>query len=304
MRATSSELPRSGLPEPLACDRIDAVLLAALEEDRGSGDVTSRVTVPGTARARARLVARADGVLAGLAVFARAFELADPGARVRLLRADGETVAAGDELATVIGSARGLLLAERTALNFLQRLSGIATATARCVAAAAVPGARARILDTRKTTPGLRAFEKYAVRCGGGENHRMGLYDEALVKENHLALAGRPIEAVVADLRADSPGLRITVEARDAEEARAAVRGGADVVLLDNMTPDELRAIGGELRELAAALGREVELEASGGVTEANVGEIAATGVDRISIGALTHSPRALDLALYLEPLR
>jgi nicotinate-nucleotide pyrophosphorylase (carboxylating) len=160
-----------------------------------------------------------------------------------------------------------------------------------------------RILDTRKTTPLLRRFEKYAVRCGGGENHRFGLFDEVMVKENHIELAGRPIEAVLADLRrAVGTGVRITSEARDEEEARAGVDGGADVILLDNMTPGEMQRLCPILRDRAAALGRHVEIEASGGIDERTIGAVARSGVDRISVGAVTHSAPALDLSLDLEP--
>jgi nicotinate-nucleotide pyrophosphorylase (carboxylating) len=202
-----------------------------------------------------------------------------------------------------------LLLAERTALNFVQRLSGTATLTARFVRLAreAAGDKAPRILDTRKTTPGLRALEKYAVRCGGGENHRFGLFDEVMVKENHIELAGRSIEAVLSDLRGVlGPGVRITCEARDEKEALAAVDGGADVVLLDNMGAPELARLCPLLRARARErlqTARTVELEASGGVDERTIGAIAKSGVDRISIGALTHSAPALDLSLELEPL-
>ena len=286
----------------LPCGGLDELVRRALDEDRGSGDVTSESAVPAEARARARLLAKADGVLAGIEVFARVFRLCDREARIELLGRDGERVWRGRELARIEGRARALLLAERTALNLVQHLSGIATRTAGFVAR--VADLDVRILDTRKTTPGLRALEKYAVLCGGGHNHRMGLWDEALVKENHLALAGRPLEAVLADLRArGGPGLRITAEAESAEQARAAVRGGADVVLLDDLGVPEMTALCPQLRELARALGRSVELEASGGVTEENVRRVAESGVDRISIGALTHSVTALDLSLSLEAL-
>jgi nicotinate-nucleotide pyrophosphorylase (carboxylating) len=277
---------------------VDRVLRAALAEDEGSGDLTSRSAVPADARARGLLTAKSEGVLAGALVFARAFELCDPGARVERLLADGARLEPGALVATVEGSARALLLAERTALNFVQRMSGTATLTARFVQCAA---GRARILDTRKTTPGLRAFEKYAVLCGGGENHRFGLFDEVMIKDNHVELAGRPLEQVVREVRAGvGPDVRMTVEARDRDEALAAVRGGADVVLLDNMTPARMSALAPELRALAG--GRRVELEASGGITLDNLAEVAACGVDRISIGALTHSAPALDLSLSLEP--
>jgi nicotinate-nucleotide pyrophosphorylase (carboxylating) len=289
----------------------------ALAEDRGGGDLTSITAVPERARARARLIAKADGVVAGMHVFARAFELVDPTARIELAVEDGARFTRGAELARVEGSARALLAAERTALNFIQRMSGIATLTARYVALASAaasptepkspaspmsPGPR--ILDTRKTTPNLRRLEKYAVRCGGGENHRFGLFDEVMVKENHIELAGRSIPDVLADLRrAVGPSVRITCEARDEREARAGVDGGADVILLDNMTPAELARLAPLLRARARELGRTVELEASGGIDEKTIPLIAKSGVDRLSIGALTHSAPALDLSLELEPI-
>jgi len=284
----------------------------ALDEDRGGGDLTSVTAVPEKARARATLYAKSDGVLAGLEVFARTFQLCDRKAAVELLAEDGSRCHKGSRVATVEGMARALLLAERTALNFVQRLSGTATLTAHFVrlareAVGADGSGRApapRILDTRKTTPGLRLLEKHAVRCGGGENHRFGLYDEVMVKENHIRLAGRSIEAVLADLRrVVGTTVRITCEARDEAEAFAAVEGGADVVLLDNMSAAELSRLGPILRRRAQERGRAVELEASGGVDERTIAAVARSGVDRISIGALTHSAPALDLSLELEPL-
>jgi nicotinate-nucleotide pyrophosphorylase (carboxylating) len=295
--------PRRGLPPPLARELVERFVAPELDEDRGSGDVTSLHAVPEKARARAHLVSRSAGVLAGSALFARAFELCDPRARVEFLVQDGARIAAGQELARVEGSARALLTAERTALNFVQRLSGIATLTARFVERAAAGGS-ARVLDTRKTTPGLRLLEKYAVRCGGGENHRFGLYDEVLVKENHIELAGRPIPELLRGMRqALGPRMRIGCEARDEAEARAAVEGGADVVLLDNLQPAELARLCPLLREQARALGRRIELEASGGIDLESVAAFSKSGVDRVSVGALTHSAPALDLALDLEPL-
>ena len=284
---------------------IDRFVRPALEEDRGGGDLTSITAVPEKARARARLLAKSRGVLAGLDVFARTFELVDPGVKIAITQGDGTPFRPGDAIALVEGSARALLTAERTALNFVQRMSGTATLTARYVELArAGGGARARILDTRKTTPNLRLLEKYAVRCGGGENHRFGLYDEVMVKENHIELAGRPIVDVLRDLRrAVGPGVRITSEARDEKEARAGVEGGADVILLDNMSVAELARLVPLLREQARALGRAVELEASGGIDLSTTQAIAATGVDRLSVGALTHSAPAMDLSLELEPL-
>lgn len=298
--------PRCGLPEPLTRAQIDAVVVPALDEDRfgpertGVGDITSSHAVPEAARARARLVCKAKGRLAGLDVFARVVELCDPSARIELAARDGDAISPGQVLARFEGRARALLLAERTALNLIQRMSGTATATALYVERCA---GRARVLDTRKTTPNLRTFEKYAVRCGGGENHRFGLFDEAMVKNNHLDLAGRGLEEVVSDLRrALGPSVRITAEARDEAEALAGIAGGADVVLLDNFSVERLRSSCPRLRAAARERGRDVELEASGGITLETIAEFAGSGVDRISVGALTHSAPALDLSLYLEP--
>lgn len=298
--------PRVGLPPRLTCEQIDAVVLPALDEDRfgpgrsGSGDITSDNVVPAAARARARLVCKASGRLAGLDVFARVIEICDPAARTELLARDGDRIESRQVLARFEGRARALLLAERTALNLIQRMSGTASATALYVERC---GGRARVLDTRKTTPNLRTFEKYAVRCGGGENHRFGLFDEAMVKNNHLDLAGRGLREVLIDLRRTlGPAVRITAEARDEAEALAGVEGGADVVMLDNFSPERMRAACHKLRGAAAALGRTLEIEASGGITLDKIAAVAECGVDRISIGALTHSAPALDLSLYLEP--
>ncbi|MCC6409096.1 MAG: carboxylating nicotinate-nucleotide diphosphorylase [Planctomycetes bacterium] len=281
--------------------------MRALEEDCGRrpdgsyvfGDVTSDGAIPADRPARAKLVAKAHGVLAGLDVFARVFELCDPSAKLERLARDGQRIAPKDELLRIHGRARALLVGERTALNFVQRMCGTATLTAEYVALA---GGRARILDTRKTTPGLRLLEKYAVRCGGGENHRFGLYDEAMVKNNHLDLAGKDLTHVLRELRAKlGDDFVITAEARDEAEALAAVAGGADIVLLDNLTAERMRALCPRMR--AAAGARKLEIEASGGITLANLALVAQSGVDRISIGALTHSAPALDLSLYLEPM-
>ena len=277
---------------------IDEVVVRELAEDEGSGDLTS-AALPSSARARARLVAKAPGVFCGAELFARTFRRVDSSVEVVMTGADGDRVEPGQELGTIVGPARALLVAERTALNFAQRLSGIATLT-RAMVDAADP---VRVLDTRKTTPGLRRFEKYAVVCGGGENHRYGLWDQVLVKENHVELSARPMRELVETLRNDNPDVLVTVEARDETEALAAVGGGADVVMLDNMAPAEMARVGALVRAAAEERGRGVELEASGGVTLQTIGEVArASGVDRISVGALTHSAPALDLALYLEP--
>jgi nicotinate-nucleotide pyrophosphorylase (carboxylating) len=276
----------------------DARSAAGAPQGEGrTGDITSEHAIPAEARAQARLVAKSRGILAGLAAFARTVELCDPRAQVELLARDGGALEPGQVVARARGSARALLRAERTALNVVQRLSGIATLTARFVERA---GGRARILDTRKTTPGLRVLEKYAVRCGGGENHRFGLFDEAMLKNNHVDLAGRPLGELVQRLRAElGPRVRIHAEARDEAEGLSAVEGGADVVLLDNLSVERMTALCPRLR--AAARGRALEIEASGGVDLDSVAAIAASGVDRVSVGALTHSAPALDLSLYLE---
>ena len=281
---------------------VDAAIERALEEDRGSGDLTSAAIAPDV-RARARLLSKASGRLAGLGVFARVFELCDPQARIELLSRDGEAIEPGQVLARIEGQARAILLAERTALNFLQQLSGVATLTRRFVEAA---GGRARVLDTRKTTPGLRALQKYAVRCGGGRNHRMGLFDEAMVKDNHADLAEQPLAELLAGIRSRvGEGVRIHSEARTEEEALAGVEGGADVVMLDNMSVERMAALCPRLRAAARSRGRPLEIEASGGIALSTIGPVArAGGVDRISVGALTHSAPALDLSLDVEPLR
>jgi nicotinate-nucleotide pyrophosphorylase (carboxylating) len=277
---------------------LDRRLRAALDEDLGPGDVTTDTLVPADVRTRARLIARAHGIVAGLGAFARVFELLDSSARVQLALDDGARVAPDTVVAEVAGRARALLSGERTALNLVQRLSGIATLTARFVEACA---GRVRVLDTRKTTPGWRALEKHAVRCGGGESHRFGLFDEAMVKNNHVDLVRRDLVALVGALRARHPALRITAEARDEREALAAIAGDADVVLLDNFAPEALAALCPRLRVAARGRARPLELEASGGITLANAARFAASGVDRVSIGALTHSAPALDLSLRLE---
>jgi nicotinate-nucleotide pyrophosphorylase (carboxylating) len=264
----------------------------ALAEDVGSGDVTTTATVADDAAARALITQKAPGVLYGLDAAETAFSLCDPAARFTRLASEGEWREGGPVL-EVTGRAGALLTAERTALNFLQRLSGIATQTARYVAA--VEGTGARVLDTRKTTPGLRVLEKAAVAAGGGTNHRAGLYDAILIKENHAALAGGVAEAV-RRARAAAPELSLEVECRTPEEVREALEAGATHVLLDNMTPSQLRAIAAEVA------GRAV-LEASGGVTLDTIRAHADTGVQFVSVGALTHSAPALDLSLALEPL-
>jgi nicotinate-nucleotide pyrophosphorylase (carboxylating) len=278
---------------PLTAAEAEALVARALAEDVGAGDVTTLACVPATAQARACLVARTPLTVAGLPLAVAAFHALDPHLDLDLRVPDGAAVPAGDPLLEVSGPARPILTAERVALNFLQRLSGIATLAARFVAA--VAGTRARILDTRKTTPGWRALEKYAVACGGGVNHRFGLADLVLIKDNHLAaLAGErpnPVAAAVARARAARPYLKVEVEADTLEQVRQAVDAGADIILLDNLPP-------ARLREAAALVAGRALLEASGGVTLATVREVAETGVDFISVGALTHSAPAADLGL------
>ena len=278
--------------------QIDRLVLAALEEDAPWGDLTSQTFLPADARFAAALVAREPGVLAGGAIFAAAMRLTDPAIQTALLRRDAEAFAAGDVLATVEGPARAVLQAERVALNFVQRLSGIATLTARFVAEAA--GTRARVIDTRKTTPGLRLVERYAVRCGGGFNHRFSLSDAVMAKDNHLAVltAGgrRSLTEALREARARLPHTtHFEVEVDRPGQIEAVLAAGAETVLLDNFSPDQLRAA------VAQIAGRALT-EASGNVRLETVRAIAATGVDLISAGALTHSVRALDLGLDVAP--
>jgi len=271
---------------------LDRLLLAALQEDAGSGDITSELTVPAGLQAHAVLLAKQPGRIAGLPLAARVFGLVDPGVRWRPLLADGAGVTTCPTvLAEVAGNARGLLRAERIALNFLQRLCGIATVTARCVEIAA---GRLDILDTRKTTPGLRWIERYAVRVGGGKNHRFGLSDGILIKDNHLRAAGGVTVAVAAARRDGPQGLRVEVECTTLAEVREAVAAGAEIILLDNMAP-------ALLRDAVAVIGGRARTEASGGVTPATLAAVAATGVDAVSLGMLTHSAPALDISLEIE---
>ena len=269
----------------------------ALAEDLGDGDVTSDAIVPADARARARIVQKEPGVVFGLDLAAEAFRRTGAGELQRLAPEGECNPDVPADVAAIEGPARALLAAERVALNLLGHLSGVATLTARFVTAAASAAGGAAILDTRKTTPGMRALEKAAVAAGGGVNHRMGLHDAILIKENHVAIAGG-LEEAVRRARDAWPGMPIEVEARNAGEVAAALASGAERILLDNMGV-------GELRESVSArdrAGGHVKLEASGGVTLETVGAISATGVDFISVGALTHSAPTLDLSLLLEP--
>lgn len=265
----------------------------ALREDIGSGDVTTQSFVPENLEASARIVAREKAIVAGTATAAEVFRRVGADCKIDILRADGDEIGPNESAMEIRGSARGILTAERVALNFLQRLSGIATLTKQFVDAAANPNVT--ILDTRKTTPGLRALEKAAVVAGGGANHRFGLFDMVLVKDNHLA-CGRGLHSlaeIVAKIRAARPEVKIEIEADNLRQVRAVLAyADVDLILLDNMRPAQLR------EAVALAKAKNVKLEASGGVNLKNIRVIAATGVDFISIGALTHSARAIDFAL------
>lgn len=278
------------LLEPLPELLVEPLVRAALVEDLGrAGDITTAAVVPADARFRGAVVARQPGVVAGITTAAIAFRLVDPAVRIAVERPDGSLVAPGDAVLRLDGPARAVITAERVALNFLCHLSGIATATAGLVAAARPHPAR--ITCTRKTTPGLRALEKHAVRAGGGVSHRFGLDDGVLIKDNHIAVAGGVAEAVRRARRSVGHMVKVEVEVDDLDQLAAAMAEGPDAVLLDNMPPEILR------RAVAIVAGRAVT-EASGRITAATVGAIAATGVDIISAGWITHSAPALDLGL------
>jgi nicotinate-nucleotide pyrophosphorylase (carboxylating) len=272
-------------------ERYDPIA-AALNEDIGQGDITTDFFVPETLHATGRVTARENAIVAGTGAAAEVFRRVDPSMDIQILRRDGDEVVAGDPVIEVRGLARSILKAERVALNFLQRLCGIATFTRQFVDA--IGNHPAKVLDTRKTTPGLRTLEKAAVVAGGGVNHRFGLYDMVLVKDNHLATFGglSSFADRIRQLRRERPNVRIEVEADDLEQARAfAEVEGIDVILLDNMTP-------AQMREAIALRKDKIQFEASGGVTLKNVKRIAATGVDYISIGSLTNGARAIDIGL------
>jgi nicotinate-nucleotide pyrophosphorylase (carboxylating) len=273
----------------VATDTLERLAYAALAEDVGEGDVTTEATVDAGAAGSALLLIREPGIVCGLAIAEAVFRALDSEIRFEMLFDEGSNVDAGSAVALVSGPLRAILTGERTALNFFGRLSGIATLTKSYVDA--IEGTGAAILDTRKTTPGLRVLEKHAVRCGGGRNHRFGLDDAVLIKDNHLRAAGSLGEAV-ARARA-ATDLPIEVECDTLEQVGEAVAAGVDAILLDNMSPDDLGAA-------VALVRRRARLEASGGVTLENVRAVAETGVDEISIGALTHSARSLDVSLEL----
>jgi nicotinate-nucleotide pyrophosphorylase (carboxylating) len=269
-----------------------SLIEAALSEDVGDGDRTSEWTVPAESRSEAVIVAKQRLTVAGLTVAAEVFRAVDAGLSVGFRSGDSDDVEQGDVVMAIAGPTRSLLTAERTALNFLGRLSGIATLTRAFVAR--VEGTGARIVDTRKTTPGWRALEKMAVRAGGGSNHRMGLDDMVLVKDNHIAAAGG-LTAAIERIRRNNDGLPVEVEVRTEDELDEALEAGVKRILLDNMDPDRLRAAVSLVRERA---GESVTLEASGNVTLETVRDVAETGVDLISVGALTHSAAAADFSL------
>jgi nicotinate-nucleotide pyrophosphorylase (carboxylating) len=270
-------------------NEFDAIIEVALREDMPEGDITSESVIPADARSEAIFLAKEDGVLAGLPVARRVFEKIDPAVEFTEKFQDGAAFRKFDILACVEGPTMAILKGERTALNFLQRLSGVATVTRRFVDA--VQGTKAKILDTRKTTPGLRLLEKYAVKTGGGANHRLSLSDMVLVKDNHLRYVGSVAEAVRRSRGAAKPGVRIEVEAADLAQVRDALAAGADMIMLDNMTLEAMR-------EAVTLAGGRVPLEASGNMSLDRVRAVAETGVDFISVGALTHSARAVDISL------
>jgi nicotinate-nucleotide pyrophosphorylase (carboxylating) len=268
------------------------IVRRALDEDVRTGDVTTNATVPDSERARGVFLVKADCVIAGLDVAFEAFHQLDSQARSTPLTKDGERCRPGQEIAVVEGTARALLVGERTALNFLQRLSGIATRARTFVDAT---GGRITILDTRKTTPLLRTLEKYAVRTGGATNHRFGLFDAVLIKDNHIRLAGGVTRAVER-VRAERPGMPIEIEAQTLDEVDQALAAGAQIVLVDNMPTADIRTA------VARARGR-AKIEISGGVTIDRIPELAATGADFVSVGALTHSAPAVDISFEIEPV-
>src|SRR5580765_3717361 len=279
--------------QPLSPEEVRRAVQAALAEDIGSGDVTTLSTVPEDSQVTVVMRAREVLVAAGLPLAEAAFRELSPAIKIESLVGDGHHAKDGEILLRISGKARAILTAERVALNFVQRLSGIATLTAQFVDA--IKGTSAKILDTRKTTPGWRAFEKYAVMCGGGHNHRMGLFDMVLIKDNHLAALNHENDGAIATAvrraRAQYPKLKIEVEADTMDQVEQALAAGADLILLDNMGPAQLRSA------VAKCKGR-AESEASGGVNLSPVRAIAETGVDYISVGALTHSARAVDIGL------
>lgn len=277
--------------EPHYSHLIDETVRLALAEDIGQGDITSLLTVPEEREAEGVIKAKEEFVLAGMPFVKRVFHAVDPGIRITVLREEGERVNRETEVARISGSARSLLAGERVALNMLQRISGIATLTRSFVEQ--VAGLRVRIVDTRKTTPGMRLMEKYGVRIGGGANHRFGLFDGILIKDNHIAIAGGVKEALERAKKAHHL-MKIEIEVKDFDELNAALEGGAEIIMLDNMSA-------ADMKKAAALVRGRALLEASGGITIDNLREVAGTGVDIISIGALTHSARAVDISMKIS---
>jgi len=285
-----------GIPRLTPEEQIDKIIELALAEDLGQGDVTSEILIPLDLVGKAYILVKEEGVIAGLEVAEKVFRHVDPTLKVEILIKDGAKVKAGDITANVSGAVISILEAERTAINFVQKLSGVATATSKYVAK--VQGLKTNIVDTRKTTPGMRRLEKYAVRMGGGKNHRLHLGDGILIKDNHLVALramGLSLKEIVAKAKKNAPkGIRVEVEATSLQEALDAAGAGADMILLDNMPPEEMKRV-------VSMLPRHVKTEASGGITLENVRAAALSGVDVISVGALTHSTKALNVSLELE---
>jgi len=281
----------------LSEEQVITIIDLALAEDTSHGDVTSEALMPPELRGEAYIESKARGILAGQEVATEVFLRVDSSLQIKFLIEDGSEIEPGDVLATISGNVRSILKAERTALNFLRRLSGIASETALFISE--TRDSTARIVDTRKTTPGLRLLEKYAVRMGGGQNHRLHMGDAVLIKDTHLAALrdqGMSLTDIITKARKNTPaGLTIEVEVDTPEEAIEAAQAGADMILLDNMTPEEMQGV-------VSSLPNGVKTEASGGITLENVRAAAMSGVDIISVGALTHSPKALDISLELEP--
>jgi nicotinate-nucleotide pyrophosphorylase (carboxylating) len=281
----------------LSEEQVDKIIDLALAEDISHGDVTSEALIPPELQGKASILAKAEGLIAGGEVARRVFLKVDPSLKVELLIQEGDKVQPGEVVATISGKVISILKAERAALNFLQRLSGIASQTAKYVAE--TQGLGVKITDTRKTAPGLRLLEKYAVRIGGGQNHRLHLGDGILIKDNHLTALralGMKIKDIVAKAKQNAPqGSTVEVEVNTIQEALDAAEAGADILMLDNMSPEEMRRV-------VNSIPNQVNTEASGGITLANVRAAAMAGVDVISVGALTHSAKALDISLELEP--
>jgi len=278
-------------------EQISAIIDLSLAEDLGHGDVTSEILIPPELEGKATIFAREAGIVAGVAIAGKVFHRVDPSIKFTVLSKDGTAVNNGDKIAEISGKVISVLKCERTALNFMQRLSGIATLTAKYTAE--THGLETYIADTRKTTPGLRLLEKHAVSMGGGTNHRLHLGNGILIKDNHLAAlraTGMSLKEIVAKAKKNAPkGLKVEVEVTSIDEAVEATEAGADIIMLDNMSPSEMRRV-------VKSLKGKVKIEASGGINLSNVRRAAMTGVDYISIGALTHSPKSLDISLEFDP--